>query len=426
MEHAKPNVSGSELYRVPLLQRLVQAGHEVAFLERRDIMPSEELDFDLQRLAAYDPSFASLILERDPMLGCETWDTRAQMNEDVVEEFYRLRDEEGMKSTDWYVEQFRKRRWEEPPEADVMVMNPTRTQIVSGMNQSYAMGCYLERGTPVVLFDCDRNLSGTVASLKAMGFSWPHPQVTLMSPYTVPTSWGPTELLDFPYRRWQEQEPLPVSQKDGLTYVGNDYDRRKRMEELLLSHGRDVPVTVYGKYKSNRRDKTKVSGYKGDVEAWCAKFPHAEWAGRIPNNRVPRATNGGLATLNIVRSDYGKIGLVTLRTTESPMFGTLQIADAGIERIEEFVPEGYLARTGKDVRRLYDRIREFDDREYQAELDLQRSMLRDRLDFDAYFVPRFLEIVEDAADRARKFVAKHGVEKDGSVAPELLQPARRK
>jgi hypothetical protein len=424
MEHVRANVSGSEMYRVPMLQDLVKRGHEVVFLERRDIMPSEELDFDLQRLAAYDPKFAPLVLDRDPMLDIETWDVRAQMNFDVVEEFYKLRDEKGMKSTDWYIEQFKKRRWEEPPDADIMVMNPTRTQIVSGMNQSYAMGCYLERGTPVVLFDCDRNLSGTVASLKAMGFSWPHPLVTLMSPYVIPTSWGPTELLDFPYRPWQEQDPLPVGRKNGLCFVGNDYDRRKKMENLLLCHP-DIPTTVWGKFKNNRKDKTKLSGYKGDVEAWCAEFPHVGWSGRIPNNRVPMAMNLALATVNIVRKDYEQIGLVTLRTTESPMYGTLQIADGDIHRIEEFVPKEFLARSKRDVRAIYDRIRDYDDDEYSEALKKQRNMLRDRLDFGQYFMPRFMEIIEDAVDRAERFHRQHGINKNGLVAPDLMQPARR-
>lgn len=421
-EHLRANVSGIEMYRVPLFHRLIDDGHRITFLANRDVMPSPEFDADLQRLKAMRPDLEPFIRDRDPMLDAEFWDVRSQMNLDIQDTYYEEK-KDGSDSTDWFLPRFHARQWGEPPDADVVWLSTMRTNVASGLNQSYITGCYLDRGVPVILHDSNRQMSGTAALIQHMGYSWPHPLLTIVSPYLEPTSWGPTELLDFPYMARFEQPSLPVAEKQGIVYVGNDYNRRDKMAKLLLKLPEfdSIPVRVYGRFENNKKDESKLSDYKGNVVEWKNGFPDVEWMGSIPNAHVPAVTNSAILTVNIVKLDYEKLGLATLRTFESPLYGTLQVADRDIHAIDRYVPDDYLVASRRDVRKVYKRVREMDDATYAAELERQRDMVR-KNDFDSYFYPRFMEILDDCCVRAWSW-NQDGAKKLDANSP-YLQPAR--
>jgi hypothetical protein len=274
----------------------------------------------------------------------------------------------------------------EAPDVDVFVCAVMRADEATAFEVSYFTGIYLERGTPIVLWDQDHQLSGTVAAFKRLGHDWPNPLVTVIGPYEEPTSYAKPVTIDYPYVTPFERTPTPVKRKRGAVYVGNDYGRRDAMERLLLhlpSEG--VPVTVYGRYDAK------------DGPAWTSKFPLVDWAGRVPSNKVPGLVADGHFTVNMVKHDYMPIGLLTLRTFDANVYGTLQIADRRIKRISQYVPDDYLVDSKSESVALAKRIMSLTDEQYREELERQREMTR-KNDLSA-FTARFYEILDDAIRR---------------------------
>jgi hypothetical protein len=382
--HSRENVVGMEMWRIPLLHRLLADGDQIVMLTRRKVDPSGELDADLERLVDAYPEYARYIRLPDPCLDPDafiTWPIRTYLNQHYFDD-QLLFTESDAPSTEMLRYWVREKVLGVPPEIDVFVCAVMRADEATAFEVSYLIGIYLERGVPVVLWDQDHQLSGTVAAFKRLGHDWPNPLVTVIGPYEEPTSYARPITIDYPYVTQFERDPLPVDRRIGGVYVGNDYGRREAMERLLVrlpEHG--VPITVYGRYVK-------------DGAEWAARFPGVNWAGRIPSNRVPGAVVEGHFTVNVVKKDYVSIGLLTLRTFDANCYGTLQIADRRIRRIERYVPSAFLVDTTSEAVKLTKRIMEIDDDAYREQLEKQRELTRAN-DLD-HFVSRFREIVESA------------------------------
>ena len=207
----------------------------------------------------------------------------------------------------------------------------------------------------------------------------------MIGPYEEETKFIKPMTIDYPYVTQFEQEPLPVEDKIGAVYVGNDYGRREAMERLLLSLApRGIPVTVWGRYDAK------------DGPEWTAKHPEVEWAGRVPSNQVPGLVRKGHFTVNIVKHDYVPIGLLTLRTFDANCYGTIQIGDRRIKRLSQYVPADFLVETTGEAVRLAQQIMAYSDDQYAEALQAQRELTR-RNDMDA-FTERFYEVLAVATE----------------------------
>lgn len=382
--HSRVNVVGMEMWRIPLIHRLLDDDHELLWLTRRKVDPSPELDEDLARLVEQYPEYRRFARFPDPCLDPEkflVWPVRTYLNQHYFDDQELFLDTTHP-STEMLRYWVREQVLGEVPDADVFVCAVMRADEATAFEVSYFTGVYLERGTPIVLWDQDHQLSGSVAMFKRLGHEWPNPLVTVIGPYEEPTSYAKPITIDYPYVDIFEREPLPVIEKIGAVYVGNDYGRREAMERLLLSLTNDIPVYVWGRYEAK------------DGPEWCARFPNVSWEGRIPSNQVPNAVAKGHFTVNIVKADYMDIGLLTLRTFDANVYGTLQIADARIKRIHRYVPHDYLVKDRMEAIRMAQIIRKFDDDTYREELEKQRAMTRAN-DMDA-FTTRFYEILDGA------------------------------
>lgn len=383
--HSRVNVVGMETWRIPLLHRILDDGHELLWLTRRKVDPSPELDEDLARLVGQYPEYERFVRPVDPCLNpdkFQVWPVRTYLNQhyfDDQELFLNTTNPSTEMLRYWVREQV----LGEVPDADIFVCAVMRADEATAFEVSYFTGVYLERGVPIVLWDQDHQLSGSVAMFKRLGHDWPNPLVTVIGPYEEPTSYADPICLDYPYVDLYEREPLPMEERIGGVYVGNDYGRREAMERLLL-HLPDegVPVTVWGRYEAK------------DGPQWTARFPKVNWAGRIPTNQVPGTLAKGHFTVNMVKADYMPIGLLTLRTFESNVMGTLQLADARIKRIHRYVPQPFLLDNKADAARKAKRIMELSDDEYREHLEVQRALTR-RNNMDA-FTTRFYEILDRA------------------------------
>jgi len=382
--HSRVNVVGMEMWRIPLMHRLLDEGNELLWLTRRKVDPSPELDEDLARLVAVYPEYERFVREEDPCLNPEkflVWPVRTYLNQhyfDDQELFLHTTNPSTEMLRYWVREQV----LGEVPEADVFCCAVMRADEATAFEVSYFTGVYLERGTPIILWDQDHQLSGSVAMFKRLGHDWPNPLVTVIGPYEEPTSYAKPITIDYPYVDAFEREPLPVEERIGGVYVGNDYGRRAAMERLLLSLPPAVPVTVWGRYEAK------------DGPEWCARFPDVNWAGRIPSNQVPNAVAKGHFTVNMVKHDYQDIGLLTLRTFDANVYGTLQIADANIKRVNQYVPWEYLVETSAGALRIAKQIMSYSDDQYREELEKQRELTR-RNNMDA-FMERFQKILDGA------------------------------
>jgi len=406
--HSRVNVVGMEMWRVPLLHRLLDDGHELVWLTRRKVDPSPELDQDLARLAEMYPEHARYVREVDPCLNQDqflVWAVRTCLNSHYFSDQTALFKDSDAPSTDMLRYWVREKVLGVPPEVDVFVCAVMRADEATAFEVSYFTGIYLERGTPIVLWDQDHQLSGTVSAFRRLGHEWPHPLVTVIGPYEEPTSYAKPVTIDYPYVDLFERDPLPVAEKQGAVYVGNDYGRREAMERLLLRLAPDVPVTVYGRYDAK------------DGPQWTARFPDVSWAGRVPSNQVPGLVAKGHFTVNVIKDDYVPIGLLTLRTFDANVYGTLQIGDRRVKRLARYVPDRYLVGNTAEAWELAKRVMGYDDDAYREELEAQRSLTRVN-DLSA-FCARFYEIIDQALeDRTpRRYVPLRQVAPPTQLAP---------
>lgn len=380
-EHFKTDVVGMSLWRIPLLHRLIRDGHEIVMHTRRKVMPCKEKDDDLARLVESYPEYAKYVTIPDLCSESDTFRSlpvRQNFNVHWVSDRFLFPDHEAPTSEMlrfWVRDQV----LGEVADVDVAVIAAMRADVATAFETSYLIGTYLERGTPVIIWDQDRQLSGTVSAFKRLEHPWPHPLVTVIGPYEEETRYAKPITLDYPYVDLYEREPASVEERDGARYVGNDYGRREAMERLLLCHTRDdLPVRVWGEYRK--------------AEKWCKQFPSVSWEGRCAPNRVPEIVSKALFTVNIVKDDYVPIGLLTLRTFDANVYGTLQIGDRRVKRLATYVPDDYLVSSMSEARALAKRVRSYSDSEYVSELERQREMTK-KNDMD-HFVARFYEILE--------------------------------
>lgn len=383
--HSRVNVVGMEMWRIPLVHRLLDDGHELLWLTRRKVDPSAELDEDLERLVEQYPEYGRFARFPDPARDPEkflVWPVRTYLNQHYFDDQELFLDTTNP-STEMLRYWVREQVLGEVPEADIFVCAVMRADEATAFEVSYFTGVYLERGVPIVLWDQDHQLSGSVAMFKRLGHEWPNPLVTVIGPYEEPTSYAKPITIDYPYVDAFEREPLPVDQRNGAVYVGNDYGRRSAMERLLLQlPDFGIPVTVWGRYEAK------------DGPQWCARFPDVNWAGRIPSNKVPGAVGSGHFTVNMVKEDYMSIGLLTLRTFDANVYGTLQIADGKITRIQKYVPPEFIVTNTRDAVNIATDIFSWGDAQYAEMLERQRGLTR-RNNMDA-FTTRFYEILDGA------------------------------
>jgi hypothetical protein len=380
-EHFRTDVVGMNLWRIPLIHRLIADGHEIVAHTRRKVMPCVEKDDDLARLIAQYPEFERFVKLPDPCLDGDTFRSlpiRQAFNVRYVSDKFHFPASDAATS-----EMLRKWVNEQslgvPADVDVLVIAAMRADVATAFETSYLIGTYLERGTPVIIWDQDRQLSGTVSAFNRLGHKWPHPLVTVIGPYEEETRYAKPITLDYPYVDIFEREPARVAERDGPRYVGNDYGRRDAMERLLLCHTKDgLPVRVWGEY--------------GKAASWTRQFPGVSWEGRCAPNQVPEIVAKALFAVNIVKDEYVPIGLLTLRTFDTNVYGTLQMGDRRVARLSSYIPDDYLVGTTAEARNLARRIRAYTDSDYRAELERQREMTK-RNDMDA-FISRFYEILE--------------------------------
>lgn len=382
--HSRVNVVGMEMWRVPLIHKLLDDGHELVWLTRRKVDPSPELDDDLARLVEANPEYGEFVRDVDPCLNDEQfliWPVRTHLNQHYFTDQTELFSEASAPSTEMLRYWVREEVLGVPPDLDIFVCAVMRADEATAFEVSYFIGCYIKRGVPIVLWDQDRQLSGTVAAFKRLGHEWPHPLVTVIGPYEEETKYAKPLTIDYPYVTAFERDPLPVGEKMGAVYVGNDYGRREAMERLLLHLPEGgVPVTVFGRYDAK------------DGPTWTGRFPSVSWAGRTPSNQVPGAVARGHFTVNMVKHDYTQIGLLTLRTFDANVYGTLQIGDRRVRRLDKYVPEEYLVESKREARELARKIMSYTDEQYASELERQRELTR-KNDMDA-FTERFYQIIE--------------------------------
>jgi len=385
LKHTEPNMTGNELWKVPLLHHLADSGHEITRGSTRRIEPSEERDFDLRRLRDMYPEYGAFVRDRDPMLDTAIWDIHKELEQEYIKEGVGDR----INTADVIKKWLKEKPFGTGPDVDLALFIVMRSNPISALEQTYQIAMFLMRGIPVMLWDHDRQIAGTARSLMHGGLDWPHPLITVIAPYDVDNNWGVPELIDFPYTEHLETyTPIAEREYPGQVYCGNDYARDAEFAAYVFPQAAaGTPTWIWGKFDGpDGLDKQ-------------TKWPMVNWMGRVPANKVPRKLAQGLFTVNIVKNTYPKIGLITQRTFDSVCYGTLQMADGKIHRIGKYVPEDYIVRSEREAVELGQKILTYSDEEYRDELQKQRALVKTNT-LEGYFFPRFDELMELALSKA--------------------------
>lgn len=396
VKHQEANVIGCENWRIPVLHQMIRDGHQIIWGSEREVMPSEDADFDLARIAP-DFDLESFVSDRDPMLDQQVWDIHRTLEDAYMERFPAGREKPvGKRGVDpgdedytlgWLKERIEEKAFGVPPEVDVAIIAIVRGNPITGFEHTYITAQYLRMGVPVIWYDQDRQLAATANSMTKTGHAWPNPGIMIVGPYSVGYKWGEPITLDFPYIKdyeewWNKHAP---QKSRGAVYVGNDYERRKLMEEYLLPLSQIFPVDIWGKFDTKDADEFK------------AKWNTVNWAGRVETNRALSKIAMGKMTVNLIKHNYQKIGQITMRTMESPMAGTLQMGIAENIRIRDFIPADYIASSTDGAMRIARRIDAMSHAEYADELELQRDMVR-RYDLHDYYMPTLYGLIDRAKE----------------------------
>ncbi|MFE0132362.1 hypothetical protein ACFWY6_12440 [Streptomyces sp. NPDC059037] len=197
------------------------------------------------------------------------------------------------------------------------------------------------RGTPMVIWDKDRQLRPDSLWRRA-------PRVAVCEAALQPTP-GAYQLL-FPVadRLLDQADPDVLARQPreitlgyvGNQYVGNRQDRDEHFDRFFAPAASCFEHQVGGKWT--------------DTSRW----PHVSFLGRIPFEQAHHLYSGALATVLLLPKRYAEAGQMTQRIFEAVLAGCLPLAPADIRQVERFVPEALVVRSGSHVIHQLNRLRD--------------------------------------------------------------------
>lgn len=193
--------------------------------------------------------------------------------------------------------------------------------------QAEIVAHYTEQlGIPTILWDKDRQLPADDPLRK-------RPNVTVCEPALHPSPGAVRLLFPVADEMLDAANPaaLAVSRQVPLIYVGNQYDRDDAFDRFFAPAAAHVSHLVAGKWP-------RVS-----------RWPHVNFVGRVPFDRVAHLHRGALATVLLLPQRYRTVGQMTQRIFEAVLAGCLPLAPTTIKDPDVFVPRPLHVTDADDV-----------------------------------------------------------------------------
>ncbi len=179
---------------------------------------------------------------------------------------------------------------------------------------------YRNKGTPIVIFDLDYNLTKEdeekVKPTKVLeqGLKPKDGHQTVFIPFDF------SDILQFsteiPYRN------------NLLTYVGNDYNRREDIEKKIIPISEKYPGQVHFWGNWMKDDKKELR----------EKWKHIIFHDRIGAQQFRDALSRSVASPLLATDEYKEHGHMTMRILEILLFGSIPIGFSDFYGIEKFLP----------------------------------------------------------------------------------------
>jgi len=241
------------------------------------------------------------------------------------------------------------------PKLDVLFVETNAMGLISSFFASI-INYYYQKNTKILIWDEDNLYSNFKSKLKI--FNIDINDILILTPYSTIKN-KKQKIIYYPYNFDNE---LPIKKGENIVYVGNDYRRRNNLKRLYDIEEADI----YGKWKNDEFNSTVKCNFKHQIKPL----------------EVHKTLNKYLFSIQIVRSDYAKIGLMTQRMNEVLESGTLLLADKRIKDINKFIDEKYLVENMADVRNKLDFFKNIDEHEYIRLVIEQRKKIKEYFKYD--------------------------------------------
>lgn len=358
--------SGAGSCRMPMLEGLVERGHEFVLLRPKHQKPKPEFEPAIPVALQCNLEKEAAKLWEQPPDGYapDISKTDAWMS-------YNLDTHGG--ELGW-------------PEVDVIFMEPFHVFPPNILFQMQLLMHYAPE-TPVVMYDLDlghgAGLMSRMKKLFPAHFEHRAKAITAITMTNHPSLYeglGIRHVFE-PFAAWDDwQMRMPNPHPDvDIIFAGRDLFRRPRMRELVLGpseHGCSV----------------RVHGDRYD-DAFKAEWPNVQWHDPVPPSALIDTLNSALVAPVVLQARQVKLGFYPLRFVECAISGPKMVADANVCGIEAF-PFTKVAACEDVVAEV--------ERQRERSMEERRSVWLDQLDFfQPFYKPQYVDRIEAVLQEAR-------------------------
>jgi hypothetical protein len=189
-------------------------------------------------------------------------------------------------------------------------------------------------------------------------------KVHILTPYSTQRN-SKFNQIEFYYGYDKDEDiNVDVSEKNvDFMYIGKHYKRDEKMKYYF----KNLDVIIYGKYESHNIEK------QTQINMLIKYIGKEKFAGSIPPNEVVKRLSKSKACIQIVPSDYARLGLMTQRINECANAGTLLFMDKDIKDADKFTASDQVISTAKEAQQKLKEI--LADGSYNKRIEKQRAML---------------------------------------------------
>lgn len=314
---------GAANIRMPIIDRLEKRNHEILWLGD--------------------------VRKQEPHLNKKGW----WYNNNLVLEFnraYKKIKTDGGASCKDFLNQF---KFEHLPEIDLLIIE------INGMGikpllQAKIAEHYHKTGCRVILWDLDNLYS--IFKLKLKWLNMNIEDFEIITPYSKKRSKNQI-IMYYPYNENNQKYICPLLMRQHYGYIGNDYKRRKKLEKYYNNSN----AIIYGKYKDELKNLA------------CS------YGGKLMPKEVVDKIFSLLFVVQIVKTDYEKLGLMTQRINETLEAGTILLMDDDIQDALKFIDNKFLVNNMPDIDYWIRRIKLMKYEEYEEIVNTQRDFLKSQL-----------------------------------------------
>lgn len=232
------------------------------------------------------------------------------------------------------------------PQIDVLFVETNAMGLISPY-MTTLISYYHNKGVRILIWDEDNLYSNFKSKLKILNLDIN--EIMILSPYSTIKN-KLQKIIYYPYNVEKEKPPIKGY---GICYIGNDYRRRKQLKHFYNTTLADI----YGNFEDEE--------FKSSMKC--------RFNGSITPGLVHETINKYLISIQIVRTDYANIGLMTQRINEVLESGTVLLLDSSIKDCKNIVEDKFIVSGSGDVSNVYNWLDNLDSEDYKEIVNSQRD-----------------------------------------------------